>query len=54
MVDGVDGQIQNDVTVAVENTMMRSLDDKVRLARAVLSFADDITAGRQAPKARRA
>lgn len=59
LIDGIvtdcaDSGIANDVAVMVTDTMMHSLDDKVRLARTVLAFADDMALERQPPKARRA
>ena len=42
MVDRRDDRIPHDVTVAVESTMMNTLDDRIALARAVLAFADGI------------
>jgi len=46
VVDSADSQIPDRVAVAVENTMMHSLDDKMNLARTVLAFADEISARR--------
>ncbi|MDA7948774.1 MAG: 2-phospho-L-lactate transferase [Hyphomicrobiaceae bacterium] len=54
MIDSSDDQIPNHISTTVEDTMMHSLDDKVRLARHVLAFADEISAGRELPQARRA
>lgn len=46
MIDSADSGIPDGVAVAVEDTMMHSLEDKMNLARTVLAFADDIAAGR--------
>ncbi len=46
MVDCEEEGIPGNISVAVQSTMMKTLDDKIELARAALSFADDITAGR--------
>lgn len=42
MIDCTEDGIPRDIAVAVENTMMNTLDDRIGLARAVLAFADGI------------
>ena len=42
MIDSPDELAEPDIAVAVENTMMRTLDDRIALAHAVLAFADRI------------
>ena len=44
MVDDHSRPIKTDVAIAVEDTMMNTLDDRIGLARAVLDFADGIAA----------
>ena len=46
MIDCHDDAIAGGVAIAVENTMMRTLDDRIALARAVLGFAGSVAAGR--------
>ena len=54
MVDSADDRIPDHISVTVEDTMMHTLEDKVRLARSTLAFADEVAAGRRVPQARRA
>jgi len=54
MIDRRDDRIAHDVTVAVENTMMITLDDRIALARAVLAFADTIASAGRLPRERSA
>ena len=52
VVDSADEQIPDHVTIAVENTLMATLEDKVRLARTTLAFADEISTGQDVPGVR--
>ena len=50
MIDRHDDPIASDVAVAVENTLMETLDDRIALARAVLAFADGIDVTGKLPR----
>jgi len=50
MIDRPEDGIPRNVTVAVENTMMNTLDDRIALARAALAFADAIAAAGRLPR----
>lgn len=52
VVDSADEQIPDHVAIAVENTLMATLEDKVRLARTALVFADEISTGQDVPGVR--
>jgi LPPG:FO 2-phospho-L-lactate transferase len=52
MIDCPDDGIAGDVVIAVENTMMRTLDDRIALARCVLEFADQLALGRDISRER--
>jgi LPPG:FO 2-phospho-L-lactate transferase len=52
MIDCPDDGIAGGVVIAVENTMMRTLDDRIALARCVLEFADQLALGRDISRER--
>jgi LPPG:FO 2-phospho-L-lactate transferase len=52
MIDCPDDGIADGVAIAVENTMMRTLDDRITLARCVLEFADQLALGRDISRER--
>jgi LPPG:FO 2-phospho-L-lactate transferase len=52
MIDCPDDGIADGVAIAVENTMMRTLDDRIALARCVLEFADQLALGRDISRER--
>jgi len=52
MIDCPDDGIAGGVAIAVENTMMTTLDDRIALARCVLEFADQLALGRDISRER--